>query len=82
LTNATTSKGHSVANCKSIYTKTGIFLGRGEPPAGHYWTKRNAEEANDKLKQKQAAMVKNKPQPAQQKKKKSVQFNSLTVVEP
>jgi hypothetical protein len=75
--------GHSVASCKSIYTKTGIFLGRGEPPSGHYWTKRNVVQeafAKEVLKQKQASLVKKKPRPAQQKKKKSVQ--SLTVVEP
>jgi len=77
--------GHSATNCKSIYTKNGKYIGKGEPPANHYWTKRHAEEAFEKevLRQKQAAMVKKKflkpPQPAQQK-KKSVQ--SLTVAEP
>jgi hypothetical protein len=78
------NKGHSVTNCRSIYTKNGKYIGNGEPPANHYWTKRHAEEAFEKevLRQKQAAMVKKKflkpPQPAQ--KKKSVQ--SLTVPEP
>jgi hypothetical protein len=77
--------GHSVANCKSIYTKNGKYIGKGEPPANHNWTKRHAEEAFEKevLRQKQAAMVKKKflkpPQPAQQK-KMSVQ--SLTVAGP
>jgi len=52
--------GHSAANCKSIYTKNGKFIGKGEPSANHYWTKRHAEEALEKevLRQKQATMVK------------------------
>jgi ssDNA-binding Zn-finger/Zn-ribbon topoisomerase 1 len=51
------NKGHIAANCKSVYTKDGKFIGRGEPPANHYWTKQHAKEAEN-LKQKKAAMVK------------------------
>jgi hypothetical protein len=60
----------SVASCKSVYTKNGKHIGKGEPLANHYWTKRHAEEAFEKevLRQKQAAMVKKKflkpPQPS------------------
>jgi hypothetical protein len=52
--------GHSVANYRSIYTKNGKFIGKGEPSANHYWTKRHVEEALEKevLRQKQATMVK------------------------
>ena len=32
------NKGHTVAKCKSVYTKSGKYIGKGEPPAGHYWT--------------------------------------------
>jgi hypothetical protein len=75
-------RAYAAANCKSVYTKTGKYIGRGEPPAGHYWTKRNAEEAFEKkvLRQKQADMVKKKttpPQPAQKKRKKTVQAPTL-----
>jgi hypothetical protein len=38
-------KGHTAAKCKSVYTNTGKYIGKGQPPANHYWTKRNAEEA-------------------------------------
>jgi hypothetical protein len=51
------NKGHLAANCRSSWTKEGKFIGTGEPPAGHYWTQRNAAE----LKQKKAAMVKKTP---------------------
>jgi hypothetical protein len=80
------NKGHIAANCKSVYTNTGKFIGtKGEPPASHYyWTKRNAEEASEKevLRQEKAAMVKKTapPQPAQQKRKKTVQ--ALTLADP
>jgi hypothetical protein len=58
-------KGHIAANCKSAYTTSGIFIGRGEPPANHYWTKQHAKEAEN-LRQIKAAMVKKTapPQPA------------------
>jgi hypothetical protein len=39
------NKGHYAENCKSVYTKDGKYIGEGEPPPRHYWTKRNAKEA-------------------------------------
>jgi hypothetical protein len=54
-------KGHTAANCKSVCTSTGKYIGEGEPPARHYWTKRNAKEAFGK------ELLK------QQKRKKTVQ---------
>jgi len=38
------NKGHTVAKCKSLYTVIGKYIGEGEPPPNHYWTKKNAEE--------------------------------------
>jgi hypothetical protein len=37
------TKGHTAAKCKSVYTNTGKYIGKGEPPP--WWTKRNAEKA-------------------------------------
>jgi hypothetical protein len=39
------NKGHTAAKCKSLYTVIGKYIGEGEPPPNHYWTKRNAKEA-------------------------------------
>ena len=55
--------------------KEGKFIGTGEPPAGHYWTQRNAAE----LKQKKAAMVKKTPPqqtPPQQQQQQPAQIEA------
>jgi hypothetical protein len=55
-------KRHVAKNCTAAYTKSGKFIGVGDPPLFHYWTKRHADEA----KAKKAAMVKTPPQQLQQ----------------
>jgi hypothetical protein len=79
-------KGHIAANCTSAYTTAGKFIGKGVPPAGHYWTKRHEAE---NLKAKKPAMVKKTPprqqqqqQQQQQKKKRTKTVGGIKLVEP
>jgi hypothetical protein len=62
------NKGHTAADCRSVYTKTGIYIGEGEPPADHYWTKKNAEILE--------------LSPAQQKRQMTENSSSLKSAEP
>ena len=65
-------RNHETKDCVAQWSKTGVYLGKGPPPASHYWAKQNDRQAADSLKvankQKQAttAAVTNK-QPVRQR---------------
>ena len=71
--NVTCSKcqrNHETKDCVASWSKFGVFLGKGTPPANHHWSRQNDKQASDslKVKQKQAttAAVTNK-QPVRQR---------------
>jgi hypothetical protein len=96
--NVTCSKcqrNHETKDCVAQWSKSGVFLGKGTPPASHYWAKQNNKQASDSLKfkdkQKQAttAAVTNKqpvrqrlhPQPSKGKGKLPTRFAKALLIQ-
>ena len=51
--NVTCSKcqrNHETKDCVASWSKSGVFLGKGTPPANHFWSKQNDKQASDSLK--------------------------------
>ena len=53
-------RNHETKDCVASWSKSGTFLGKGTPPANHFWSKQNDKQAPDATprKQKQAATLK------------------------
>jgi hypothetical protein len=65
-------RDHATKDCRAKWSKTGVWLGQGQPPVNHHWTRENGQQAADATrnnnKQKQAATVKTtKPKDTRQR---------------
>jgi len=60
VTCAKCQRDHATKDCRAKWSKTGVWLGQGQPPLNHHWTRENGQQAPDATprKQKQAATLK------------------------
>ena len=40
-------RDHATKDCRAKWSKTGVWLGQGQPPLNHHWTRENGQQAAD-----------------------------------